>query len=201
MEWVQGLSVLDKVYLGCGAVGSLLFVIRMILMFVTGMDDGGGGEVDGGGADADVQVDGPDGDHVSSDVSFHLLSFQGLTAFFMMFGLVGLAMSAGSGLGWYISMPSAVVAGLGTVWVIGRLFKAFGKMQHSGTMNLRAAVGQEGTVYLTIPADERGKVRVSVQDRLKVLDAVSADKEEIKTDKRVKVVDVIDGNVLVVRKV
>ena len=46
-----------------------------------------------------------------------------------------------------------------------------------------------------------GKARVAIQERIKVVDAVSADKKAIKTGSRVKVVDVVGGSTVVVEKI
>ncbi|MBW2262948.1 MAG: NfeD family protein [Deltaproteobacteria bacterium] len=203
VEWFVGLSAVDKVFLICAVVGGLLFLVRVVLMFMgSDGDTDVDVHVDGGGAEVDVHVD-ADGhaDGGDSDAAFRLLSLQGITAFFMMFGLVGLAMSRGSGLHALVALGGGIAAGVASVWIVDRLFRVFGKLQHSGTMNLRNAIGQEGTVYLRIPEGDTGKARVAVQGRLKVFNAVSEDKTEISTDARVKVVDVVSGNVLVVKKV
>jgi hypothetical protein len=197
-DWFAALSVLEKTFAVCAGIGGLLFAVRLVLMFA------GGDAHDGGGADVDVDAGGGDVDHhdgTDSDIAFKLLSFQGLTAFFMMFGLVGLAMSKDSGYGPFESVAVAVAAGLGTTWVIGKLFEAFNKVQHSGTINLNNAIGQEGTVYLSIPADAPGKIRVVIQGRLKVVDALSEDKKPIPTDAHIRVVGLVNENVFVVRQI
>jgi hypothetical protein len=194
MDWFSALTVLEKTFTVCAAVGGLLFLVRLVLMFAGG-DAGDGGDVDFDAGDG--EIDGHDGSE--SDVAFKLLSFQGLTAFFMMFGLVGLAMSKDSGYGPFESVAVAGAAGLGTTWMLGKLFEAFNRVQHSGTIDLRRAVGEEGTVYLTIPADAPGKVRLVVQGRLKVVDAVSENRTPIPTDAHVRVVGLVNQNVFVVR--
>ena len=65
---------------------------------------------------------------------------------------------------------------------------------------LLETVGQEGTVYLTIPGTGTGKVNVSVQKRLKVFNAISEGDQEIKTGEQIRVVRVVPPNVLVVEK-
>jgi hypothetical protein len=110
-------------------------------------------------------------------------------------------MSRSSGLNHLVSLGGGLAAGLASVWVVDRLFRLFGKLQHSGTIDLRNAIGSEGTVYLTIPGKEPGKVRLEVQGHLKVLDAVSRDGGKIPTDARVKVVEVASNNVLVVTEI
>lgn len=190
---------MDKFFAVFAVIGTVLFSIRLVLMFL-----GVGGDEDGSdaGGDAPDMVDGDTSDHPSqdTDAAFTLLSFQGLTAFFMMFGLVGLAMSRGSGQTAWWSLTAATAAGLLTVWFISKLFRWFGSLQHSGTINLNNAVGQEGRVYLSIKDDHPGKVELTVQGHLKVMDAVSEDGSTLSTDTRVLVTKLINGNVLVVRK-
>lgn len=209
-EWFQSLNVLEKVFTFAAGFGGLLFLIRIVLLFA-GMGDhdmgdaDGGGDLDHGELGGDADVDGGDMEHhdapdVGDMMSFKLLSFQGITGFSMMFGLIGLAISRAY-LGSITALIGGTVAGLTLVWVSDKLFRFVGGLQHSGTMNMRNAINEEGTVYLTIPKDEGGKVRVNVQGRLKVVEAVAEDKEMIPTDARVRVVGVVNENVLVVKKI
>jgi len=201
-DWYSGLTVIQKVFAFCAAVGGMLFLIRMVIMLL-GMS--GHGDVDahpdvGGGLAEHVDSGVESAGHAdASDFSFKLLTLQGLTAFFMMFGLVGLAISRGHGLaaGW--ALAGAVLAGLLAVWLISWVFTLFGRLQHSGTMDLRNAIGKNGRVYLTIPKGGTGKVEVEVQGGLNVLDAVSEDGAEIKSDQPVTVAKVNAGT-LVVRR-
>ena len=206
-EYFSQLSGIEKLYLVCAVFGGILFVVRLILQFVGG--DGGGdsdvgaadvGDVDVG--DVDVDVDGgfedAGGGMDDAYLSFKVLSFQGLTAFFMMFGLVGLAMMRQTDKDTAKSLLAAMAAGLGTVCIIGLIFRKAGSLQASGNINLRNAVGQEGEVYLTIPNAGTGKAKVTVQQRLRIYEAISKDKTEIKTGQRVRIVEVTPQDVLVV---
>jgi hypothetical protein len=209
---------LDKLFIGCAVIGGVLFVVRLILQFMgadhsLGHDIGGGvdfhADLGGGaghsvGAPAhDVSGSGHDavGQSNESYLSFKILSFQGLTAFFMMFGLVGLAMMRQTEQGALLSLSAATAAGLGTVWVIGLLFRQAGTLQCCGNINLRNAIGLEGETYLTIPPDDIGKVRITIQERMRVYDAVAADKAEIKTGHRIRIVDVTPEDMLIVERI
>ena len=75
------MTAVEKLFAGFAIVGGALFCVRLILFFVGGFGDG------------DMDADGDFGDLGDSDVSFTVLTFQGVTAFFMMFGLTGLALS------------------------------------------------------------------------------------------------------------
>jgi len=201
-EFMAGLTTAEQVYAVSALIGGLLFIIRTLMTLISGFDHAGadiGGHGDFGGGHGDS------GGHASdtsgeADTSFRALSIQGITAFFMMFGLVGLALSRQSGVGAAVSSVGGTLAGLITVWVIGRVFMSLGKMQSDGTLNYNNAIGKEGTVYLTIPSSGQGQVNVAIQEQLQLCQAVAAEKSPISTGERVVVVDVIDGHILVVSK-
>ena len=87
-ETLTSMTGLEKLFLACAVFSGILLAIRMVLQFV----GGGDGDVD---ADVDVDVDvdadvGIDADVGDGEValegaaaSFRLLTFQGLTGFFL----------------------------------------------------------------------------------------------------------------------
>ena len=184
-------SGLEILFIVCAVIGSGLFVVRFILQLVGGHD---------AGVDTNLEVGHADVDHIDPDVRLKLLTLQGLTAFFMMFGLVGFALLRESHAGGGVALGGALAAGSGTVWLIGKLFSSVKKLQSSGTLDNAAAIGEQGSVYLTIRAGGRGKVQVSLKGRLREFEAVAKDGSEIKTGERITVTDV-NGSVLVVEKV
>jgi len=217
LAFLDNLSGLELLFACCAVFGTVLFIIRLILMFsgmggegthsadighieAGGMEAGGmdAGGMDAGGMDA-ANMD-HSGEFHDSDISFKALSLQGITAFFMMFGLVGWAVVRQGKYNALVPIAAGTVAGLLTVWVMKKIFQFAGSLQSSGTMNLQNAVGQEGTVYLTIRPGKSGKVQVTVQDRLSVLEAITEGNEEIKTGQTIRVVRVAAGK-LVVEKV
>jgi membrane protein implicated in regulation of membrane protease activity len=202
-EIFDGYSGLEKVYLLCAIVGGVLFIFRLILQFIGG--DAGDTDLDIDGADGIDGVDGLDGDTdfdaSDSDYSFKVLSLQAVTAFLMMFGLVGLAILKQGSLGAGWSLFGGTAAGSAMVWVLKKIFEAAMSLQSSGTMDLKKnAIGEEGTVYLTIPEGGTGKVRVAVQNHLKVFNARAEDRGELKTGEEIKVVNVVSNNILVVNR-
>lgn len=188
----SGFVGVEKVFLFCAVGGGTLFVLWLVLQFV-----GAGGHGDASAADVDASHGDVSGD---ADASFKVLSFQGLTSFFTMFGVVGLALSE-QGVHTAVSTLGGTIAGFGMVWVMARLFGFFLRMQSSGTLKMENAVGQEGTVYLKIPSGGTGKAQVTVQNRLMVLDAISEGRVEIPTGARIRVVRVLNGGTLAVVKV
>jgi len=188
-EIFNALTLLEKIFVVSAAVGGVLFLIQLVMQFIGG-DTDAFGDMDGVGID----------DLHASDLSFKLLSFQGLSAFFMMFGLVGIALSRQSSAGPVWALIGGLIAGLATVWVIGKIFSKMKGLQSSGTIDINNAVGQEGKVYLTIPAEGTGKIQIIVQSHLREYEAISEGEEEIKTGEQVKVVRIVSGNIMVVKK-
>jgi len=195
VDSIWHMTGVDWVFFFAALLGGCLFIVRLILMifgFHSGDGDMGGGDL------SHVDTGGHAG---GSDTSFKLLSLQDITGFFMMFGLVGLALRKESHVSTGWAILGGLTAGLLAVWLISLLFAGMRKLQSSGTLDMRNAVGQTGSIYLTIPATGTGQAQLVVQGRLLVADAISAAKVEIKTGEHVKVMDVVNGNVLVVEKV
>jgi len=207
LAFLSELSGLEKLFAICAIGGGVLFVFRLVLMLLGGDSDAG--EIDGDldidvdmdmdiDVDADIDVDG----HVDAgdtDISFKLLSLQALMTFFMMFGLVGLALLRQSKVAPPWALLGASAAGVASVWIMKKIYMSMKKLQSAGNIRIKNAIGQVGTVYLTIPSDGTGKVRITIQDHLKVYDAISEPNGlEIKTDQRIQVVRVTSGNILVV---
>jgi membrane protein implicated in regulation of membrane protease activity len=178
-----GLSPIEIIYWISTIVGGTLFILRTALMLAGGL---GGGELD-----AEVPDDSP------ADPDFKLLSVQGLTSFFMMFGLVGLALLK-AGVPALLTIGGGVLAGLVSVWLTAILYSQMKRLQSDGTVDIRNAIGQQGSVYLTIPAGKSGQVQVAVQGSLRIFDAIAKNGRKIATGQRVRVVDVTGTNTLVV---
>ena len=190
-DWFLELSSLDRGFAVSTLLGALLFFLRVTLMLVGGDDAGDAGDLD---APDDFELDHAD----AADSSFRILSLQGLMAFFLIFGLTGLTLTQEVGAHAVVAFFVAFAAGVAAMFVIGLLYLVFQRMQSSGTINLQNAIGQEGEVYLNIPAGGTGQVRVAVQGRLRVEDAMAASGEALPTGTKIAVTDVRGHAVLVV---
>jgi hypothetical protein len=196
---MAGLSWIEIIYWAATIIGGTLFALRLIMMLIGG--GVGDGDVDiphdihiGGELHADVS-----GDHPDADVSFKLLSVQGLTSFFMMFGLVGLALLK-SNLPTLVTVLGATLAGLVTFGLTGLIFTQMKRLQTEGTIHIQNTIGTGGSVYLTIPKNGTGQVQIIAQGSLKIFDAMSSDKKTIATGEKIQVVGVASGNTLIVEK-
>lgn len=179
------LTRLELVFAVSALAGGALFVLRMVL-FLFGIGDG----------DGHVEVTDL-GDH---DAGGSVLSIQGVTAFFMMLGLVGLALLKSN-----VAPPLAILggsaAGLLSLWTTAQLYRFFRRLQSSGNVRLEGAIGTEATVYLSIPERGIGKIQVVVGGRLRTFDARAEAEGHFATGDRVRVTGLVDGNVFVITAV
>ncbi len=191
---MAGLTWIEIIYWASTIIGGTLFILRVIMMFLGGSvgDDALDTALDTGG---DVSA----GESADADLSFQLISIQGLTSFFMMFGLVGLALLK-AGLPVLITVLGGILAGLATVAITGLVFSQMKRLQTDGTIRIQNTIGSEGNVYLTIPKSGTGQVQIIAQGSLKIFDAVSSNKSVIATGEKVHVVGVTGGNTLIVEK-
>jgi membrane protein implicated in regulation of membrane protease activity len=192
IAWFNSLGGLEQAFAVCAMIGSLVFVIQLVMMLI-GADHGADAHAPG----ADL---GHDAGHADSDTAFQILSIQGVTAFVMVFGFTGFAMTRGSGFGALPSLGVAFAAGFASMWLVAKTFAVFRRMQSSGTLDLANAIGQTGRIYLSVKANEPGKIEVAVQGQLQIFDAVSEDGGALPTDTRVVVVRVESQNILVVKR-
>lgn len=196
---MSDLSWIEIIYWASTIIGGTLFILRAAMMLL------GGGLGDSGldaGVDADFSEDfdtGITGDHSEADLTFNLISIQGLTSFFMMFGLVGLALLRAD-MPVVLTVFGGMVAGLITVGITGVIFSQMKRLQTEGTIDINNTIGTEGSVYLTIPKNGTGQVQLIAQGSLKIFDARSNNKNAIATGEKVLVTGVASGNTLIVEK-
>jgi membrane protein implicated in regulation of membrane protease activity len=144
-------------------------------------------------------LDHHDAVHVDSDSGFQALTIQGISSFFTMFGVVGYTLYRTASLGMVLALVGAIAAGFVSVWVIHKIFRSMMRLQSTGTVSLFAAVGSEGSVYLTVGKDG-GRVQINFANRLREFEAVSADGATIPTGTPIRVQSVT-ANTLVVAPV
>ncbi len=135
-----------------------------------------------------------------SDGGFQALTIQGISSFFAMFGVVGFTLYHNASLGMVLALVGALAAGVSLrCGSSTRSSDRMLRLQSSGTVSLFAAVGSEGSVYLTVGKDG-GRVQINFANRLREFEAVSADGATIPTGTAIRVQSVA-ANTLVVAPV
>lgn len=184
-DWWYDLATMEQVFWGIAIIFSTLFIIQFGLS-IFGLD-----------FDTDVDIDGTDTSY-SLDPSFTLLSVRGIIAFFAFFGWTGI-LALGRGYGNTMIIAMALVAGLLAMVTVAYLMFLFHQLAERGNADLNDLIFQDCSVYLSIPGHRkgRGKVHVTLSHSLREMAAVT-EGEELKTGRMVKIIEIIENNVLVV---
>lgn len=192
-SWWASLSLIMKILWGVTLAASLIFIIQSILTFI-GADAGDSG-ID---TDFDTGFDTEAAD-AAVEGGTNLYTFRNFVNFILGFGWSAILLQEK-----IHSVPLllivSVIIGVALVAVVMYLFKWLSGMQQSGNINVyKSAVGCNGTVYLTIPAERggEGKVQISINNAVREYDAVT-DGDALKTGTPIRVTEVINANTVLV---
>jgi hypothetical protein len=161
----------ETIYLTCAIVGGTLLVCQFLIGLLgfghhdTGTDhDLGGGDHDFHGADHHDAHGGHDGSH---SWFIGMLTFRSVVAAVTFFGLAGLAATVNFQLRPQVSLAVALGAGAGALFGVAYLMRMLHRLKSDGTVRIERALGQSGTVYLSIPGQKAGvgKVTLTLQNR------------------------------------
>ncbi|HEX2205561.1 MAG TPA: hypothetical protein VHG91_19775 [Longimicrobium sp.] len=116
----------------------------------------------------------------------NLFSVRALSAGVLFFGLVGLAFP-----GSWVALPAALAAGAAAAVAVALAMRAILRLESDGNATLYHAVGETGSVYLSIPGGRggRGKVHVTLRGHTVECEAVS--EHPLPTGASVLVIDVV----------
>lgn len=188
--WWAELTTTLKVFWGIAIFSTVFFALQTIMTFA-------------GLSDMDSEMG--DGDNVEGDHAAHSMmdyfTVRNLVAFFLGFSWCGIVLiESGSSLG--VAIGGGTLMGLVLVGITMLILKTLASLKSDGTMSLVNAIGHEGLVTISIPADKHhhGKVGISFQNRYRELEGVSDGQQELIKGTRVKVV-AISGNQLVVKPI
>ena len=156
-----------------------------------------GGDVSDSDVDTNIDAHISDGD----SIPFQFLSLKNIVAFFAVFGWSGIGF-INAGMAAWLVILLALICGFLMMLLMATLFYLMSKLAENGTLKMKNAVGKLGEVYLVIPANRSGmgKVQLNVQGSLRTLDAITDDLEKIPTSSIIQVLDVIDDQILLVKK-
>ena len=182
LDWYTNLTLELMIFYAIALIASFILVIQFLMTII------------GVGDDLDFDID--ELDHTDG---LSILSLRSLTGFFGGFGWTGVV-----ALEYGLSMPVATVLGavVGGILMfsVAYLMRLFYSLQESGTILYENAIGQVGTVYLPVPPNQSapGKVRVMIQGRLKVIPAYTKLGERIPSQRKVKILELLDARTVLV---
>ena len=207
IEWWNSLDLANKILWAVTLSASLVFVIQTVMTFLGAAGDSDfdiNSDVDPGAgtADGSLDVDAAAHEAAHSGSGMNLLTFRNFINFLIGFGWTAILLKD--------SIPStglrmliAILVGVVLVAIVMLLFKWLTDMQQSGNINVfKSAVDCEGTVYLTIPGERagEGKVQITINNAVREYAAVT-DGPTLKTGQRIRVVEVVSANTLLVEEI
>jgi membrane protein implicated in regulation of membrane protease activity len=195
-EWWQQLTSTQQVFWGIALIFSVLFIIQFVVSLL-GLDFDHDADLD---VHTDLHVDQVEHGY-GLDTDFTLLSVRSIIAFFTFFGWTGvIALNSGSST--WLALAFASLAGLAAMFVVGYMVYLFAKLGQEGNIDVNHALFNTGEVYLPIPANRNGlgKVTVNIDGSLREIDAIT-EGIEIPTGSSVRVIEVLDDNLLLVEPV
>ena len=192
--WYEALDPTLRVYWSIAIATSVVFIIQMVLTFI-GIGD----------HDADLSMpdatDIPDGDTLDTGGAMQLFTIRNLINFLLGLGWGGVCFWNTIPLRPLLAIV-AVFCGSAFVAMFIFMFRQMKKLESNGAFRIRDCVGCVCTVYLRIPGarEGQGKVQISLGGSVQEISAMT-EGGFIPTGARVKVVEVIDENTLLVSPV
>ena len=211
IDWWNSLEPAMKVLWAVTLSASLVFIIQTVMTFLgaagdtdfdinTDMDTAGPSDIADGSVDVGADVDTGETGHLGTGMN--LLTFRNFINFLIGFGWTAILLKdsiPATGL----RMLIAILVGVVLVAIVMLLFKWLTDMQQSGNINVfKSAVDCEGSVYLTIPGERagEGKVQITINNAVREYAAVT-DGPTLKTGQRIRVVEVVSANTLLVEEI
>ncbi|MBC64403.1 MAG: hypothetical protein CMB15_02045 [Euryarchaeota archaeon] len=185
----EGGGGLELIFASSAVLGGILFLLWFALIMI-------------GGITADVfdGLFGTDFDAMGADASFKALTFQGIMAFMMFFGLAGLWVLDGDSNQTSLAIVVGSITGFGSMYGTGKLFQLFVALQSDGTIDMDDAIGSVGTIYLRIPEGGVGQIQVESGSALRTYNAKTDDGQAMATGDFAEVIDVVSSTLIVKRK-
>lgn len=190
MEWLKNLTVMEHIFFWLGIVSTLLLIIQIILLCISGF----GGDIDVDG-DGDIDVD--------TDSGISIFTVKSMTAFFAVGSWTGLLTCtvASDKLQW-LAIIFALLAGAAAMVGVAFAMRAIYKLQCNGAFEIEKIIGQQATVYVSVPPARsgRGKITLNAQGRYVELDAVTDCDSRLAVDETVEIVST-ENECTVVRRI
>lgn len=194
-EWWGGLTGLNQFFYA-GAAFFSVFLLWQLVASLTGLSadhdvDGGVGHLD------DLTADHHGADAADTAMAFKLLSVRSIISFFTLF-CWGAALYLNRGDTPVRALTFAMVWGLIGMALVSLILWGMRRLVSVGNLRLETCVGTEGAVYVNIPANGVGEVRVEVGGVVSHVKARAAEGQELKAGAAVRVTRKLAANTVVV---
>lgn len=185
MELLENLDPLLRIFWYIAIPASLIFIIQTILtLFGSDATDG---------LDADF-----DGDLENGDSTFQLFSFRNLINFLLGFSWTGISFY--NSINHMLLVFLSIAIGSLFVYMFFAIIRELQKLAEDNSFGYDETVNKSADVYLTIPANKtgKGKVLISIRGSMRELDAMTENETKIPSGAVVKIVRILNENILLV---
>jgi hypothetical protein len=186
--WWGSLTTVLQIFYIIAFLGTGVALVESVLMLLgVGMHDL---------PSADIPHDPSLNAHASG---LQALSLQTITAFLTGFGWGGVV-TLTSGGSVMLAVAVALIGGFILARTLLYLMSSMYRLAHDGTLNYDNAVGQVGTVYVTIPPRNTagGQIEIMLQGRMAVASAITKGDAPIRPGAKVRVTELADRSTLFV---
>ena len=149
------------------------------------------------GGDMEVDID-FDALH-EVDTSCTFFSIQSMLAFFMGFGWCGLTALNYMNVGSKLAILIAVITGLFFMWFSAWLMMSIKKLNKTIVINIEELVGKTGKAYTCFEPNSEGKIEITLNNKLSILDAINLSGERIESFSEIKVEKIEDKKIYIVK--
>ncbi len=188
--WWSGLAPLAQYFYGGAVFFSVLFLWQLVMSLIGLAADH---DLDSGVDDSGVHHAPEDADQTM--LAFKLLSVRSLLAFFTLFSWAG-ALYLSHGRSTPRALGCALGWGIAGLVVVALLMHFLARLAETGNIRIESCVGASGTVYLDIPREGQGEVRVLCGGAMMVLRARAAAGAALKAGTAVRVVRALPPNLI-----
>lgn len=190
--WWSAIPAFERIFWYFAMPFSALLLLQLVLTMVgfDGHDSGLGGH------------DGIDLNHEADFLAgFHLFTLRNFIIFFTGFGWAGI-FAVHAGFNRIVVVFIAFGVGLFLMVAVAWMFFMMTKLTQIGNINMNNALNASGRVYLPIPGKRSGtgQVQITVQGSVREVEAMT-DEEILPTGTLVTVIEVVNDEILVVKKV
>ncbi len=197
-EWWNGLDGLVRAFYVAAGFFSLIFLWQFLSSLIGLAGEGADVDVD---MDMDVDIDAFDLDGVEagsieeaaeSIAAFRVISIRAMLAFCTLFSWASAMYLDGD-------KPVSTALLLGTLWglaawgAVALVVNWMRKLAETGNMKIATCVGMPGSVYLDIPADGAGEIKILVSGVMTCVKARTAGEQALPAGTPIKVIRKLDA--------
>src|SRR5690554_843387 len=194
--WWESLSAFQQVVFVIASSATLLLLIFLILMVFGISEDS---SFDGGDFD-DFDLDPYNDEPFGAFSGLRILTLRGVLTFLSIGGWTAFLLD--ETLGFWPALIIGFLVGSAASVLLALAFRWSLRLESSGNIDYKNALGKTANVYLRVPKQKSGtgKVTLVLQERLVEVSAVTDEKEDLLVNSIVEIIGLEDESTLIVKR-